>query len=71
MSKLRCFTVYWNYTRERVMIDYPFQFQLEFLEKDDNFAAADRLLVLNTLPQTIAELQKLYDQTLAIQQSKK
>ena len=67
MSKLRCFTVYWNDSTESVKIDYPYQFQLEYLKKDCAFAATDRILVLDALRDTIYELQKLYEETLAIQ----
>jgi len=67
MSKLRCFTVYWSDSTESVKIDYPYQFQLEYLKGDGAFAAADRILVLDALRDTIYELQKLYDETLAIQ----
>ena len=71
MSKLRCFTVYWNHSTESVKIDYPFQLQLEFLKKDSDFAAADRILVLDALRDTIYELEELYNETLAIQPTKK
>lgn len=71
MSKLRCFTVYWNYTKEKVTIDYPYQFQLEYLKEDHDFAASDRILVLDALRDTIYELEELYNETLAIQPTKK
>lgn len=71
MSKLRCFTVYWNHSTESVKIDYPYQFRLEWLEGDGDFATADRILVLDALRDTIYELEELYNDTLAIQQSKK
>lgn len=67
MSKLRCFTVYWNDSTESVKIDYPYQFQLEYLRKDGAFAAVDRILVLDALRDTIYELKELYNETLAIQ----
>jgi hypothetical protein len=64
MSKLRCFTAYWNHSRGELQFDYAYQFQWDCIKKNDSLAKQDRVLVLDALQDAIVELTELYDKTL-------
>lgn len=66
MSKLRCFTAYWNYHRGEIQFDYPYQFQWEYIKKNDVTALEDRVLVLAALQDAIVKLTDLYEKTLEL-----
>lgn len=64
MRNLRCFTAYWNYHRGEMKFDYPYQFQWEYIKKNDKTALEDRILVLDALQDAISELTELYEKVL-------
>jgi len=61
MRDLRCFTAYWNHNRGELRFDYPYQFQWDYIKKNDKTAMEDRVLVLDALQIAIFELNELYE----------
>ena len=66
MRDLRCFTAYWNYNRGELRFDFPYQFQLEHIKKNDSTSMEDRVLVLDALKDAIFELTELYEQAVDV-----